>query len=296
MASGRLEPSSRLRPSLCWKTSTSEASRTTSADLKDLMPFIGGVPLDRLHIGTLQPWIAHKRRQGRKAGTINNGLQIVRRIVNLAAGEWVDEHGLTWLQSPPQDQAVARSQREGSRIRCRWDEQSNAVPRAAADILAEMALFAVNTGCRDREVCGLRWELGGRGSRAWHLGVHRAGPAGQERRRSAGRSQPRRSICDRGASGMHPTHVFTFDGKPMSSMLNSAWKKARQARRLADGPSSRSEAHLRAPASGGRSELRGSPGPSRHRSGRITTHYSAAELSRLIEAAERVPMRERIAT
>lgn len=24
--------------------------------------------------------------------------------------------------------------------------------------LAQMALFAVNTGCRDREVCGLRWE------------------------------------------------------------------------------------------------------------------------------------------
>lgn len=68
--------------------------------LEDLMPFIGAVPLDRLGIGTLQPWIAHKRSQGRTVGTINNGLQVVRRIVNLAAGEWVDELGPTWLQSP----------------------------------------------------------------------------------------------------------------------------------------------------------------------------------------------------
>ena len=59
--------------------------------LKDLMPFIGAISLDRLHIGTLQPWITHKRNQGRTVGTINNGLQVVRRIVNLAAGEWVDE-------------------------------------------------------------------------------------------------------------------------------------------------------------------------------------------------------------
>jgi hypothetical protein len=30
--------------------------------LKLLMPWIGDTPLDRLHIGTLQPWIEHRRR------------------------------------------------------------------------------------------------------------------------------------------------------------------------------------------------------------------------------------------
>jgi len=33
--------------------------------LKDLMPFIGGMLLDRPHMGTLQPWIAYKRNQRR---------------------------------------------------------------------------------------------------------------------------------------------------------------------------------------------------------------------------------------
>ncbi len=33
--------------------------------------------------------------------TINYGLQVTRRILNLAAGEWLDEHGLTWLATAP---------------------------------------------------------------------------------------------------------------------------------------------------------------------------------------------------
>ena len=30
--------------------------------------------------------------------------------------------------------------------------------RELPEYLAEMALFAVNTGCRDGEICNLRWE------------------------------------------------------------------------------------------------------------------------------------------
>jgi hypothetical protein len=91
--------------------------------LKGLMPFIGGVPVDRLHMGTMQVWIAHKRKQGRAVGTINNGLQVVRRICNLAAGEWVDDQGLTWLQSPPKIKLLPNP---GRRLPypLSWSEQS----------------------------------------------------------------------------------------------------------------------------------------------------------------------------
>lgn len=34
-------------------------------------------------------------------GTINHGLKIVQRILNLAAGEWIDADGLTWLANAP---------------------------------------------------------------------------------------------------------------------------------------------------------------------------------------------------
>ena len=38
-----------------------------------------------------------------------------------------------------------------------WDEQARFFQELPTH-LARMALFKVNTGCRDQEVCGLRWE------------------------------------------------------------------------------------------------------------------------------------------
>lgn len=49
--------------------------------LKVLMPWIGAMPLDKIHMGSLQPWIEHRRKEGVSAGTINHGLQVVRRII-----------------------------------------------------------------------------------------------------------------------------------------------------------------------------------------------------------------------
>jgi integrase len=254
--------------------------------LKDLMPFIGDVPLDRLHMGTMQPWIAHKRQQGRKVGTINNGLQVVRRIVNLAAAEWVDEQGLTWLQSPAKIKLLPVSERRQP-YPLSWGEQA-ALFRELPSHLAEMALFAVNTGCRASEVSGPMW--------SWEVSVPELGTSvfivpGNKVKNADDRlvviNRVARSVIE-ARRGRHPTHVFTFDGKPVASMLNSAWKKARSRAGL---PMVR--VHDLKHTFGRRLRAAGVSFEDRqdllgHRSGRITTHYSAAELSRLIEAAERV--------
>ena len=86
----------------------------------------------------------------------------------------------------------------------------------------------------------------------------------------------------------HPTYVFAHNGNRVSRMLNRVWLKARKQAGL-----SQVRVHdlqdtfgLRLRAAGvgfeDRQDLLG------HRSGRITTHNSAAELGRLIEAAERL--------
>lgn len=54
----------------------------------------------------LQPRIDQRRREGKAVGTINHGLKIVRRILNLAASEWVDEQGLTWISAAPKIKLV----------------------------------------------------------------------------------------------------------------------------------------------------------------------------------------------
>ncbi len=62
------------------------------------MPWIGHVALDARSHGYAGPWVEQRRQKGAAQGTINHGLQIVRRILNFAAAEWVDEEGLTWLR------------------------------------------------------------------------------------------------------------------------------------------------------------------------------------------------------
>ena len=52
-------------------------------------------------MGTLAPFIEARRNEGVKTRTINQALKVVRHILNLAATEWIDEYGLSWLQSAP---------------------------------------------------------------------------------------------------------------------------------------------------------------------------------------------------
>ena len=92
--------------------------------------------------------------------------------------------------------------------------------------------------------------------------------------------------------GRHPSHVFTYGDGPIARMLNSAWKKARKRAGL-DGVRVHDLKHTygrRLRAAGvsfeDRQDLLG------HRSGKITTHYSAAELGRLVDASNRVCERD----
>ena len=54
-----------------------------------------------MHNGTLLPFVKARQLMGRKTKTINNALEIVRHMLNLAASEWIDENGLTWLLTAP---------------------------------------------------------------------------------------------------------------------------------------------------------------------------------------------------
>jgi integrase len=254
--------------------------------LKALMPLLGAEPLDRIHIGRLQPWIDRREKEGLSAGTVNHGLKIVRRILNLAATEWMDEYGLTWLAVAPKIRLLPDTDKRLP-YPLSWDEQTRLL-RELPDHLVSMALFAVNTGCRDGEVCGLQWD--------WEVRVPELGTSvfmipgphvknGEERLVVLNRIAE--SIVN-SQRGRNPAHVFVRRGKPVSRMLNGAWLRAR-ARAVLPQVRVHDLKHTfgrRLRAAGvsfeDRQDLLG------HRSGRITTHYSGAELSKLIEAANLV--------
>jgi len=251
--------------------------------LKLLMPWIGTVALDRIHTGTLQPWIEYRQKGDAAVGTINHGLKVVRRILNLAANECVDEHGLTWLLSAPRIKLLSDSNKRKPYPLNREEEAR--LFAALPPHLADMATLAVNTGCRDGEICNLRWE--------WAVDVPQLNTTvviipGEQVKNGDDRlvvlNRIAQAVVER-QRGVHPAHVFTYHGEPVTRMLNSAWIRARKATGL---PQVR--VHDLKHTFGRRLRSAGVSFENRqdllgHRSARITTHYSAAELFRLLEAA-----------
>jgi integrase len=254
--------------------------------LRALDAYIGDLPIQRVNMDTLQPHIVARRRKGIKTSTINHALQVVRRILHLSAGEWFDENGLSWLANPPHIKFSPETDRRDP-YPLSWDEQ-NRLFQELPSHLAQMALFKVNTGCREAEVTGLRWE--------WETLVPELGvpvfliPGSCTKNRQSRViviNRVAQSVVDQ-QRGIHSEFVFTFKGKPVRKMYSTAWKKARQrvGMKQVRVHDLRHTFGRRLRAAGvsfeDRQDLLG------HKSGRVTTHYSAPELTNLLEAANQV--------
>ncbi|WP_232019606.1 tyrosine-type recombinase/integrase [Candidatus Rickettsiella viridis] len=88
--------------------------------------------------------------------------------------------------------------------------------------------------------------------------------------------------------GNHPEYVFAFKGKPITRILNSAWKKARIRAKL-----SQVRVHDLKHTFGHRLRSAEVSFEDRqillgHKTKSVTTHYSAATLGNLIRAANKV--------
>jgi integrase len=215
---------------------------TDALHITALLPFIGKRPLRQIHDATLEPFKAQRRRDGVSETTIKRALEVVRCILNLAARSWRDEHGLTWLETAPlitmpDTRATARKP-----YPLAWDEQRRLLALLPGSV-AQMALFAVNTGCREQEVCQLRW--------AWEVPVRElqtsvfvipAEFGGRSERSGVKNSEDRvvvlndvaRRVID-AQRGLHEEFVFVASKgkprKPIRYMNNTAWCRAHARRR-----------------------------------------------------------------
>ncbi len=256
-----------------------------------VMPYIGHLRLDRIHNDTLASYRRARRSDGVSAGTINKELSCVRRVLNLAARVWRHDNGMAWLDAPPLIEMEQGNIRRPYPLS--WEEQDRLFRELPAH-LQRIALYKVNTGCRTQEVLQLRWN--------WEVQVPELGTSvfilpvldefqtknGQER--VVVLNSIARRIVDE-QRGKHPEFVFTYRGRPTKSIHNWGWKLAREraALRQVRVHDLRHTFGHRLRAAGvsyeDRQDLLG------HKSDRITTHYSAPDIARLIEAAEKVCVR-----
>src|SRR6266446_1445955 len=281
-----------------------------------LDPVIGDLALKQVHMGSLQAFIAKRKAEGAKSRTINNTLALIRHILNLAASEWRDEQGLTWLEHAPKIKLIPV--RDGRAPYPLSREEQALLFQELPDHLARMALFKVNTGCRDQEVCGLKWDdevkVPELDTSVFTIPGDRVKNA-QDRLVVLNRIA--RSVVE-AQRGQHPDHVFTIVPKrgkaepgenqeaptpvPIFRMNTSARKSARvraadkwEERTGSPAPEGfrRVRVHDLKHTFGRRLRAAGVSFEDRqdllgHKSQRITTHYSHPEPSNLIAAAEKV--------
>jgi len=322
-----------LRPKHLWKEAAAKylAENQAMPSIQDaamhlavLEPYIGHLPLEQIHDHTLQKFIADRRKCGKNVQaangvsprTVNMALELVVRILRLAALKWRDELGLTWLDKCP---AISKLSEISSRRRpypLGWEEQRLLINELPYH-LAKMALFKVNTGTREKEVCNLRWDWevpipelktsvflipAKFGGRTPGSGVKNG------RDRLVVLNEVARAVIE-AQRGLDLVYVFAYCGKGhpegtkncLDRMNGHAWRKART--RAAE---QYQEEHGR-PANTGFAEVRvhdlkhtfghrlrvaGVPFEDRqsllgHTSKNVTTHYSAPEVGRLITMAER---------
>lgn len=211
--------------------------------LKAAHPYLAHLPLEAVHDAALAPFVAARLKAGRSHKTVNLALGVVRRILNLAARSWRDDEGRTWLAAAPAITMLplVGHQREPRPIS--WAEQRKLLP-ALPDHLARMALFVLHTGVRDDVVCSLRWD--------WEIPVPELGCSVFEvpARHVKGRRRARVVVCNTVAQsvieevrGQHPEFVFVYRRervkhldqapampyRPIASMNNTAWQRARAA-------------------------------------------------------------------
>ena len=293
--------------------------KLTAHHLKQLHPYLKDLPLTHIDDQALEPFVRDRLKgmvlpDGKQLKpvaprTINISIERVIRVLSLCARKWRDEKRRPWLDSVPMLAKLDLKKKVREPYPMTWEEQSILFGELPAH-LQTMALFKVNTGCREQEVCKLRWD--------WEISVPELGTSvflipsdfGGRNERSGVKNGDERlvvlnsvakSIIDK-QRRLSKDWVFPYNGNAMHRMNDSAWKKARvRAAKLWQ------EENLR-PAHPGYASIRvhdlkhtfgrrlraaGVTQEDRkallgHKNGSITSHYSGAELGHLIEAANMV--------
>lgn len=229
----------RSRFSTCAKRYLDESKDKPSHEtlthlLNAVLPYIQDLDVSQIHDETLEKFKEDRRLQGVSATTINRSLQVVRTILNRAARAWRGENGEPLLKLAPPLLTMEQEDRRPP-YPLNWEEQ-DALMLELPEHLRIMALFGVNTGLRNENICGLKWE--------WELHMPETGRSVFIIPPYAFKTnvphvlilndvawhiiEKQRSIkWARNVVDLSESFVFNFEGGRIDRMNNSAWEKAR---------------------------------------------------------------------
>ncbi len=270
--------------------------------VKILLPYIGSLTVGDVCNEALEAFKEDRTDEGAKNATINRSLEVVRTVMNRSARVWRD-NGKPWLASPPLIEMLDETQQRRPPYPLSWAEQAKLMP-GLPQHLERPVLFSLNTGARDDNVCGLRWE--------WEVPVPELKrsvfvvPAAEykgKRNHVLVLNDAAWAIVE-ACRGMHDQYVFVYrrervknhEQEPvmqysrMGTLNNTAWQAARAAVKL-----EKVRIHDLRHTFGQRLRDAGVSEEDRalllgHAIEGMPQHYASATVARLVEAANKVAL------
>ncbi len=180
-----------------------------------LDPHLNGRLLDEISRAHIDRITQAKLSEGVTNATVNRMLEILRAVLRKCVTAW------DWLERAPHVRMLKEPVR---RIRYLTREEAKALLAELPEHLADLAAVSLATGLRRANMTGLLWEqvdLGKR--RAW---IH---PDQAKARRAIAvpLNEDAMAVVVRQV-GKHPTHVFSFRGRPIRQVSTKAWYLALQ--------------------------------------------------------------------
>ena len=279
--------------------------------IKKLKKYIGTLMMPQIYRGCdergnpthLEQFILGEVKQGNSASTINHALTVINTIGNAASKRWRGPGSKPLLTNWSSIQKVSKKEAKALGVKASrkghvltWDEQI-ALFNELPPHLRQMAEFAINTGCREKEVTGMKWE--------WFLteptsGIQYFVIPGEEHKNGQDRIVVLNEVALRvieQCKGDHPVFVFTYKGKPVKKINNSAYQSARKRASLKHPDIAKSHVHswrhtfgtrLRNQALCPEEERKDLMG---HKSRTMTEHYSVPELRRMLDYCSKITHR-----
>jgi integrase len=185
---------------------------TDKIHLRWLDRFLKDKYLDAINRDLLDKIVDAKLAEGVSNATVNRVLEVLRAILRKCVNEW------EWLDRAPFVKMLKEPTR---RIRFLTQNEAQRLLAALPEHLADMAAFSLATGLRRANVTGLEWSQIDLTRRlAW---IHP--DQAKARKAIAVPLNAEAVVLIRKQMGKHPTHVFSFNGRPIVQVSTKAWYK-----------------------------------------------------------------------
>jgi integrase len=210
-----------LKPRRTWDEATEKwlletsHKRTHAWDesmLRWFQPHLGGKYLADINRDLLDQ-VKAQRAKGVRPGTVNRYMALARAILRRACFDW------EWIDRVPK---VGMLRDLSNRIRSLSREEYGRLLAELPDHLRDMAQFSVATGLRQSNVTHLQWKQISLERR--HLWV-----AADQHKNGWAHAVPLNELAMQvlvKREGDHPTHVFTYEGNPITQVNTKAWRNA----------------------------------------------------------------------